>query len=433
MMDMNPVELYFENNEHHSKEAVDELIKAYNGNIIQLSEDYNQTGEDEPKNHQILVDTTLDLMNRLEDGLRSAIERAEKIKSAKDTTAQELYELKKYIIEEQDANIGIYMVDVMLNNNELFPKEVTEEQHELEQLANNSVDDAIGRATQDDLTLRSIQIRKMASEISREDSGAPKDERHDAYHTAMIMDYFLYYKLKTEAFEEKYYNPSDIFEQKTWNEMSHMLFEKPCTKEEILKDMLLTIDSFENRVKFVEFLLKDYEPYLSNRKPNMEKLMDAFADMAEYEIGRVRMKLCGLIEADNFKASMALMCRRQYEEIESGCHGLSSNFRYVYDVKDDICDDRMFNIGKDQKIGFSYLFELQTSKLFPEIAENYKEEEKFRKEYEEKYPHIKNIFVSSKEKDEFYDRVREFEKERTNILCENKDRELRGIESIFEY
>lgn len=433
MMEFNPVELYFENNEHHSKEAVNELIKAYNGNLRQLSEDYNQTGEDEPKNHQVLVDTTLDLMNRLEDGLRRAMERADKIKSAKDTTATELYELKKYILDESHANVGIYMVDVLINNNELFPEEECKRQSELEHLANDAVDDAIARATQDDLTLRSIQIRKMASEMSKEEYPSSKEEKHDAWNTAMIMNHFLYYKLKTEAFEEKYYNPADVLEQKSWKDMNNLLFSKVCTKDEILKDMLLPIDSFENRVKFAQFLLKDYEPYLSNRKPNMERFMDAFADMAQYEIDRVKMKLCALIEEDNFKASMVLACNRQFKEIESACHSISCENRHIYDIKDDIMEDRLFNIDKDTRLSFSYLFHLQTAKLFPEIDENHKAEEKFRKEFEEKHPQVKNILINSPEKDEYYQTIEEYRKEREGILHENANKELRGIESIFEY
>lgn len=431
--ELNPVERYFENNEVYSKEVVDELVNAYNGNYRQLAEDFNMTGEDEAKNHEILVETMSDLMNRYLNKLKEIIARAGKIHSPQDTSAKELFEMKAFVEHAGMSITNIYMVDVMLNDTQLYPEEVTKQMYALEEDAHRVVDELIANITQDELVFRAIQIKKGANDIMGNRAEMSQEEISDTHSVVRVCDDFIYYKLQTEAFEEEHYNPENLFVEKSYHDINGDLFRKKLTKEEILNDILLPIDSFDERMNLIKYIFKDYEAYLGERKGNMGRLLEAYANMAEYEIGRLKMKICALTEEDNFKASMIAMCRKQYEAIEKATRYISSEYRSLYhpDAGDPIME-KMMNIDSGDKMSYSCLESIQMKRLFHEIKEKEDELKALHEKNLDEFGGLSGIIMHTPEADAYRHRVVEIQKEIDEILTKLATEEARGTELFAE-
>ena len=437
--ELNPVERYFENNEAYSKEATDEFVKAYNGDIYQLSEDFVATDDGEPKNKQILVDTICDLIKRIENELKRIIERAKEIQENKETSANELNNMKLFTRGSEMGIVNVYMVDVMMNENQLYPEKSLDYLYELAEEASAILDDTIAIVTQDELVFRSLQIKRAAQEFLQVELSKPEgeydaSEADELRNTVKTYDDFIYHKLKVEAFEEKYYNPADTLEEKEWREMNHLLFRELKTKDEIIKEILLPLGSFEQMTKFMEYMFKEPEAYIPTRKENMATAMLAFTDIASYEIHRLHMKTTALTEEDNFKAMMLKTCGEQEKGVVSSVDKLESTYRSIYHPEEGhpvsmAVHDVDFEVGLKFRVARS----TQMKRLFPEIKEKENEMNRLREEFEKEHPDMISSFSHSPEATEFRSKSVEIHNEIEDLLTKYADQETRGIESFLEY
>jgi hypothetical protein len=431
-----PIELYLKNTESYSKEAVDELINAYNGDINGLASNFSFIDDYEyrynEKFKELTDKTILDVVNRIAEKLKETLERANTIYTRNDTTSKELFEMKAF---SERVGFSIASINTSPTYGEVLPKEIVDELYELGEKTHQTVDKLIADITKDALIARAIQLKDVANlELRKTDAFIPDKELEHQLTTDKVCDEYIYYKLKTEAFEEEHFNPENLFIEKSWDDMNMDLFMKKVSKEEILDDMLLSMNSLDERMNFMKFLFKEYEAYAGERERNMGRLLEAYADMAEYEIGKLKMKVCALAEDDKMKASIISACKQQYESIKKFTNYISTEYRDYYhpEIGDAVMKKMMYidSGAISNKLPYTSLELMQMRRFFPEIKEKDNELNKLHEKQMDENDGLDGVIAQTEQAKEYRQQVIDIKKEMDDILENLVSKEVRNMELI---
>jgi hypothetical protein len=166
----------------------------------------------------------------------------------------------------------------------------------------------------------------------------------------------------------------------------------------------------------------------------MGRLLEAYVDMAEYEIGKLKMKVCALAEDDKMKASIISACKQQYESIKKFTNYISTEYRDYYhpEIGDAVMEKMMYidSGAISNKLPYTSLELMQMRRFFPEIKEKDNELNKLHEKQMDENDGLDGVIAQTEQAKEYRQQVIDIKKEMDDILENLVSKEVRNMELI---
>ena len=333
MLDEDFVQNYLDSEAEFSKENAEKLLAQCEG-ILQLTNDLSLA---KTNNRKLAVDTIVYFTGKTENVLKDVIDNCKNIRNGEDFTYRYLAEKFR---ETQDAGMVLtylYIADTVLNEGKLFDGNGIEKLYNLQEEAVNALYETINLVLKDELADRSIGIIKVVNNLISED----RENQENYFGIKRAHENHIESKLNVLRFEEncKFDAGSVLEDDDLFYKLNKLLFTKSMSKEEIMRDVLMQMGTFEEQIDFIEKLHNEryvYPPtmYQPIRIANMKKIMEAITDISEYKLNQLITKTAPLTEEDGIKATVLYLSQSAEKDVTSQFERVRKCFNEAYYKED---------------------------------------------------------------------------------------------------